>query len=1016
MAQPIANPKEKPPPELNALTVRVVQVTADNLADQGLHDKAEPLYRQIYTYWLKAAGDKDIKTAAAAFSVGFNLVNQSKNEEAQTFLDEAMRLLKQCPGDTSQELGQSYIALAVNLAELGQFEKSDTYQEAALAIFRKPGKEDNGDVMAVYSNWGHGLTLRGRFSEGESQLRKAVVLAQRLQGEGSEETATIYNNLAINLYNQGRLDEADAWLIRSLAIFKKKGGENHPDTAMIYTHRGLIASQRNRPDVAEKFHRQALAINLKASAESFGVALDCHNLAGVLEEQNRLPEAEEYYRKALAINQRLSGKRHPTTAGTINDLAYVLGREGKFEECIALYEQVLTIRTEVLGDDHPETVDSLTNLGQVRRAQRRFDDAEQLLQKAADRFEKVRIRTGRQGLDRAHYAAKHSPLIHLAALQARRGDNKSAWRNLEANLARGLFDELARPLTAEESQKERDLVWKLKKLDERIVVAEKTKAPSLPELRNQRLALTEELARFEQGLETKYGAEVGQVYDLQRIADRLPENAALVCWIDIETPMASMGALGEHWACVVRKDAQPHWIRMLGSGPNQEWVKADYKFAEDLKRLVEKEPSGESTWKALAQKVADQRLTPLLPALAATETLPAASHLIVLPSGGLAGLPIESLVAAWQSRPGPITVSYAPSGTTFAYLQEKREANPNQPHASAQLLALGNPTFRKASLANTPDGQGTELMTGKEEANPPLPNTKEEVEALAALFPKSTILVGPDASGRRLAELAATDRLREYSFLHLATHGTAEPIEAMRSRLALAEEPVDDGTGSRKTRDGQLTAEQILHTWKLNADVVSLSACQSGLGKLAGGEGYLGFSQALFIAGSRSLVLSLWKVESLATTLLMVRFYQNLLGRRADLNAPMSKVMALDEAKNWLRQLSREDANRLRTLLEEGRSIDELPAKEAGKESPDQPYEHPYYWAGFILVGDPGVVTGVASFQGGVDGDPSLEASGGLNIAWVIAGSSFALIIVVIGWALQKRRAKTTFQDTSPKR
>jgi CHAT domain-containing protein len=104
--------------------------------------------------------------------------------------------------------------------------------------------------------------------------------------------------------------------------------------------------------------------------------------------------------------------------------------------------------------------------------------------------------------------------------------------------------------------------------------------------------------------------------------------------------------------------------------------------------------------------------------------------------------------------------------------------------------------------------------------------------------------------------------------------------------------------------DGRVTAEQIVRTWELDADLVVLSACEAGLGRSAGGEGYLGFTQALFAKGARSVVLSLWKVDDRATALLMKRFYQNLLGKRQDLNAAMPKAEALGEAKVWLRTQS----------------------------------------------------------------------------------------------------------------
>ena len=105
-----------------------------------------------------------------------------------------------------------------------------------------------------------------------------------------------------------------------------------------------------------------------------------------------------------------------------------------------------------------------------------------------------------------------------------------------------------------------------------------------------------------------------------------------------------------------------------------------------------------------------------------------------------------------------------------------------------------------------------------------------------------------------------------------------------------------------------------MRTWKLDADLVSLSGCETGLGKESGGEGFLGFSQALFVAGARSLLLSLWKVDDRATMLLMTRFYQNMLGKYEEVRSiseavyepgtPIPKAEALREAKIWLRQLT----------------------------------------------------------------------------------------------------------------
>ena len=176
-----------------------------------------------------------------------------------------------------------------------------------------------------------------------------------------------------------------------------------------------------------------------------------------------------------------------------------------------------------------------------------------------------------------------------------------------------------------------------------------------------------------------------------------------------------------------------------------------------------------------------------------------------------------------------------------------------------------------------------------------------------------------------------------------------------------ADSPGIDLKEREEVADGRITAEQIVRTWDLDAELVVISACQSALGRQTEGEGYLGLAQALFAKGARSLILSLWKVDDEATALLMERFYQNLLGRRSDLDRPLTKVEALAEAKAWLRGLTSAERDRLRRRALGGQRgpIESLPplAKSTDLQGPpggdaDHPFAHPYYWAAFILVGD----------------------------------------------------------------
>ena len=215
-------------------------------------------------------------------------------------------------------------------------------------------------------------------------------------------------------------------------------------------------------------------------------------------------------------------------------------------------------------------------------------------------------------------------------------------------------------------------------------------------------------------------------------------------------------------------------------------------------------------------------------------------------------------------------------------------------------------------------------------------------------------LLGAEASEQRLKELERSGELETFSHLVFATHGVPNVERAFESALELSRvglpDPVEALLSGKEPMDGRLTAAEVMREWDLDAELVTLTACQSAIGRYAGGEGYLGFSQAFLLAGARSVLLTLWKVDDTATTLLVRRFYENLLVRK------LGKAKALREAQKWLRGLEAEKARRLvKTFGLEPKTV--RGTQEGVVDSPvakgePRPYEDPYYWAAFILVGD----------------------------------------------------------------
>jgi CHAT domain-containing protein len=255
------------------------------------------------------------------------------------------------------------------------------------------------------------------------------------------------------------------------------------------------------------------------------------------------------------------------------------------------------------------------------------------------------------------------------------------------------------------------------------------------------------------------------------------------------------------------------------------------------------------------------------------------------------------------------------------------------------------------------------LSRGRDYAE--LPGTQVEITRLVSLFDAKavTTLTRAAASEERLDALRQAGELKQFRYLHFATHGTANNLRAFDSALILTKPAkLPEPRVGEPYLDGRLTAAEVLEYWHLDAELVTLSACESGLGRPGGGDGLLGFAQAFLLAGSRAVCLSLWQVDDTATALLMDRFYRNLLGKREDGAKALGKAAALHEAKHWLRTLSREEAlQRVAALTNsvaraKDRPLGQLlsPVPGAAPEAKDaRPYAHPRYWAAFILIGDP---------------------------------------------------------------
>jgi len=240
------------------------------------------------------------------------------------------------------------------------------------------------------------------------------------------------------------------------------------------------------------------------------------------------------------------------------------------------------------------------------------------------------------------------------------------------------------------------------------------------------------------------------------------------------------------------------------------------------------------------------------------------------------------------------SISYGQSASVLKNLHAESAADQKIKPGNKRLIAFGDPDYGDADA---------DLSAGKNYRR--LKYSGQEVEKIASCFREgfSDTYLRNEATEENVKR---NGKLNEYAYIHFAAHGYIDEERPDLSSLVLAQE-------NNSEEDGLLQAAEIFNL-KLNADLVVLSACQTGLGKLVRGEGIVGLTRAFMYAGTPSVLVSLWSVSDISTADLMGEFYDGLIKHK------LSKTEALRKAQ--LALLS------------------------------DDEYAHPFYWASFVLLGD----------------------------------------------------------------
>jgi tetratricopeptide (TPR) repeat protein len=1003
-------------------TAESYSVVAACLHAQGKHAEALPLFRKALLILEKARGPNDTHTARGYERMADCLKALGKYREALPPYRKALQIHAKALGLEHPDTATSYIQVAACLQDLGKSDEALPLYKTGLAIHEKVLGAEHRDTAASYHNVAACLHAQGKHAEALPLFRKTLVIIEKVRGQEHQETAASYDSVASCLKAQGKHAEAFPLHRKALQIREKVLGLDHPSTSASYNNVAACLNDLGKSAEALPLFRQVLQIREKVQGESHpDTAGSYNNLASCLDALGKHSEALPLYQKALRTFEKVLGEGHAGTATGYNNVAFCLHAQGKYAKALPLFIKALHISEKAQGQEHPDTAHSYNNLALCLWDHGRRSEAVRLLQGSWRSHEAARVLRAESGFDRAQQTRDVSPRAELAVGLAGLKQPGNAFAHAEASLARGLLDDLS-PLSRAEMARGQSLRARLARLEPVLASLAASGELSEEQKARRDEARLEYRRLWQEWSDLRASASDRAVLPLWRIQKSIPADAALVLWVwglnqlwgcvvrREGTPLW-LPLLGTDRDNAPTEDNLRLWSRLFSvlidptsdSAQRQKLLAACRKqrleplrpHLKGVKRLfvvptgvlaripvevicdeysVTYVPSGSVLARLRESHRAVDGSSLLAVGDPTFETTPppappASGVLIlsVLPGSNASKAGLQSgdvllsigSVAIDSAQDLPEALKQAPASITYwrdgQRVKGRLPASPLGASIDERSVRAAVRAWRKAQEAMAQRGTGHKR----------LPGTRIESEAIASLVKGSTLLLGSQASEQQLDELIDTDKLKGYRLLHIATHGETDEHRPSRSAVILAQDrlpdPLQQARQGRHVYDGRLTVSRIRTHWKgkIDADLVVLSACETALGQDAKGEGLLGFAQAFLSAGARSVILSRWKVDDTATSLLMIRFYENLLGKRAGLKKALGRAASLDEAKKWLRTLSRKQAEHLATLhsggvLRGSEGDEKPPAKVKPVElRGDKPYEHPFFWAAFTLIGDP---------------------------------------------------------------
>lgn len=904
--------------------------------------------------------EKDLLTAElvnALFMQGRQLFEQGELAKVMA--------VSQLSLDLAEKIGdKAGAALALRVignihGHQGSYKVSLEYYSRSLKLAEELG--DKFDIAAVLIDIANMLDELGESSSALEHYQRSLKLATEIQHRRL--LTVLENNIGLIYKSRGDARLALEYIQRSLKLAEES--KDRASISMALLNIGTIHAAQGNYEQAFEYYRKSLAIEEELGAKAKAPRI-LGNMGISYAERGNSALALEYHRQAMKRAEEIGDKE--VIAGSLNNMGDVYGNLGEYDRALEHYFKGLKLAEEIghnyqIADANGDIAEIYLRLGEPRKAvdyaarssalyvqagrQDRlwysrmlsgkahlalgeFEPAQQSLREAVSIVETQRGQVaGGEPARQRFFEKRVGPYYAMVELLLARKDDFQALAYSERAKGRVLLDVLNngrvninKAMTPEEQAQERKLDDEISALNSQIFRETSQQRPDPARLKELDARLQKARLEYESFQTDLYAAHPelklrrGQALSLTReqLASLVPDSrTALLEFV--------VGEDASYLFMLTKGAGQRGAVELKTYRLNIKAKELTERVAEIRRRLSERNLD----FREPARRLYDLLLGP------ASEQLRGKTLLCIVPDGVLWELPFQALqprddayliedsalfyTPSLSVLHGMENLSNKSSGIATAVKRAPAQATTRKARGSRStgaavtqsqeplLLAFGNPSLGQRTI---------ELVKAlyRDERLGPLPEAEKEVRALGKFYTpsRSRVYIGDQAREER-----AKAEMGNYRILHFATHGVLDTLNPMYSHLLLSE------AGAGGGEDGLLHAWEVMNL-DLKADIVVLSACETARGRLGAGEGVIGMGWALFVAGSPTTVLSLWKVESAGTAELMVKFHKHLMAPGVGQRARQKKAGALRAASLELMK--------------------------------DARFRHPFYWAGFVMIGN----------------------------------------------------------------